>query len=227
METNYQGHDNVYRKLRAEGKEGWDPMPEITRETLTNLSEMLQAKYVLKIGKLLELGCGAGNITLYLAGRGYEVYGVDIAPTAIAWAQEKARQQNLKGDFRAGNVIDLRDYSDNYSDFVLDGHCFYCIIGDDRKLFLSSAYRVLKPGGFFYVDTMCGEVTNKEIKKQFDQKSRCVVSHGLASRYIGLAEDIIKEIKQAVFNTIHKNIIPRKNNDDFDSLMVPAIKPKQ
>ena len=34
-------------------------------------------------GRVLELGCGAGDLSLALAEHGYEVHGVDIAPTAI------------------------------------------------------------------------------------------------------------------------------------------------
>jgi 2-polyprenyl-3-methyl-5-hydroxy-6-metoxy-1,4-benzoquinol methylase len=225
MKTNYQGHDNVYKKHKAEGKGGWDPTPEVTKETFANLSKMLEAKYVPKKGKLLELGCGAGNITLWMAEKGYDVYGVDIAPTAISWAQEKAKKQALKADFRVGSVVDLNGYSDNYFDFILDGHCLHCIIDGDRKLFLSNSYRALKPGGFFFVDTMCGEVMNKEMQKQFDPESRCLVSNGIASRYIGLPENIITEIKQAGFNILHSEVSPHKNADDLDSLMVHAIKP--
>lgn len=53
---------------------------------------------------------GAGEIALWLVEKGYEIYGVDIAPTAITWAQENAKEHNIKADFRVGDVLDLQDY---------------------------------------------------------------------------------------------------------------------
>ncbi len=226
MKTNYGGHEGAYKKRKAKGIAGWDTA-EGVQETIALFTKVFQAEYVPKSGKLLELGCGAGDTALWLAEGGYDVYGVDIAPTAIAWAQEKAEKRNLKVDFQVGNVLELQNYTDDFFDFVLDGHCFHCIIGGDRKLFLESANRILKPGGFFHVNTMCGEVTSDELKKDFEPKSRCHIHKGIASRYIGLAEDIIDEIRNAGFNILHWEIELRKEGiPDQDTLLVNAIKPR-
>ncbi len=37
-------------------------------------------------GRALDLGCGPGRNALQLAARGFEVDGVDLSPTAVAWA---------------------------------------------------------------------------------------------------------------------------------------------
>ncbi len=224
MKTNYAGHNAQYKKNKAEGKHGWDPTPEITQETITTLEKALGVGHAPQKGTLLELGCGAGNIGLWFAQKGYEVYGIDIAPTAIDWAKEKAKEQGLKADFRAGNVVDLKDYKDNFFNFLLDGHCLHCIIGEDRKKFLENSRRILNPGGFLLVNTMCGEITNQEMKKQFDPQSRCIVTKGMTSRYIGLAEDIVNEVKQAGFNVLHWEVEPRKDQDDCETLLVHATK---
>lgn len=108
MRTHYIGHDELYKKRKADGEPGWATAKGI-QENIALLEEALQAEYVPKTGKLLELGCGAGNLTLWLAEKGYDVYGVDISPTAIAWAQEKARECNIEADFWVGNVLDLQD----------------------------------------------------------------------------------------------------------------------
>ncbi|HIG46099.1 MAG TPA: methyltransferase domain-containing protein [candidate division Zixibacteria bacterium] len=47
-------------------------------------------------------------------------------------------------------------------DFVCDSHLLHCIIGADRAGVFASVRRVLKPGGYFLVDTMCfSELTLK------------------------------------------------------------------
>lgn len=55
-------------------------------------------------GAILELGCGSGRLTAGLAGRGFTVTGVDIAPTMLAQAQ--ARTRALPGEIH--DRIELR-----------------------------------------------------------------------------------------------------------------------
>lgn len=225
MKTHYVGHDDMYKKYKTgEEQEDWST-PKQVKEYLPILEKSLASEYIPKSGKLLEMGCGAGTYSLWFAQRGYDVYGVDIAPTAIAWAKEKAKKQNLKVNFRVGSVLDLADFKDDFFDFILDGHCLHCIIGQDRKAFLASAMRVLKPGGFFRIHTMCGEVTNDEWKKDFDPESRCMVIKDIARRYIGLADDILAEIKEAGFQIKHSEILHRKDKFEQDDMLVDAIKP--
>jgi ubiquinone/menaquinone biosynthesis C-methylase UbiE len=223
MKTNYSGHDGLYKKLKTKGEPGWATQQQ-SSDYLAVLAEVLEKDYTPKDGKLLELGCGDGANSVWLAEQGYEICGVDIAPTAIEWAKEKAKLRNVTTDFRVGDVLNLNDYADNHFDFVLDGHCFHCIIDTDRKSFLNSAFRVLKPGGLFHVSTMCGEVTNKEFRKHFDPQTRCILQGEIATRYIGLPEDILDEISDADFRILESEVRPKLDQDDCDDLWVAATK---
>ena len=224
MKTNYIGHDSAYKRLKADGKTGWDD-DEQTKKFTSTLERTLQIENVPKSGKFLELGCGAGEITLWFSEKGYDASGVDISPTAIDWAGEKAKTNNQKANFQVGNVLGLHNYSNDHFDIVLDGHCFHCIIGDDRKDFLKSAYRVLKSGGIFIIETMCGEVGNEKVKKNFDPESRCIVYNDIATRYIGLSGDILEEIKNAGFQILSwERASDREFKPDQDDLLVVAIK---
>lgn len=42
-------------------------------------------------GRVLDAGCGTGENALYLASLGFEVWGIDGAPSAIEKAKEKAK----------------------------------------------------------------------------------------------------------------------------------------
>jgi 2-polyprenyl-3-methyl-5-hydroxy-6-metoxy-1,4-benzoquinol methylase len=223
MKTDYVFHDDAYKKRKVEGRQGWATQEQVD-DYLSVLEKVLQTDYAPKSGKLLELGCGDGANSLWLAKKGYEVYGVDIAPTAIEWAKEKIKNQDIEADFRIGNVLDLKEYEDKFFDLVLDGHCFHCIIGADREDFLKNVLRVLKLDGFFIVSTMCGDVTHEDMKKHFDPESRCLVYGELATRYIGLPEDILGEIRAAGFNIVSFTVQPKKDENDCDTLWVVAMK---
>src|SRR5262245_52142414 len=49
--------------------------------------------------RALDLGCGAGVLTLWLAHKGLEVTGIDVLPEAIAMARSLADERRAGGDF--------------------------------------------------------------------------------------------------------------------------------
>jgi len=58
-------------------------------------------------GDVIDVGSGTGENALYLASRGLAVVGVDAAPTAIAQAQEKARQRGSSATFLVTDALAL------------------------------------------------------------------------------------------------------------------------
>ncbi|HQJ61380.1 MAG TPA: hypothetical protein PKV35_10305, partial [bacterium] len=74
--TWYEGHDQAYKKRKASGYTGWDN----SDGTVSNISNFLDAfanPHVPKSGLVLELGCGAGDISIALARLGYSLTGID------------------------------------------------------------------------------------------------------------------------------------------------------
>jgi ubiquinone/menaquinone biosynthesis C-methylase UbiE len=221
IKTNYIGHDSSYQRKKAAGQNGWDDH-ETWQAWRTEILALIASDGFPKSGKVLELGCGAGDVALLFAEKGYQVYGIDIAPSAIDWAREKSLKANIKAEFEIGDAIKLGKWEDGYFDIVIDGHCLHCIIGDDRAEMLKEAYRVLRPGGSFYVSSMCGDPKEPEVLKNYDPESRCMVYSGVAGRYFGRAEDIIKEIEKAGFKIKRHQV--RGNKELQDDLIVLAIK---
>ena len=102
----------------------------------------------------LEIGCGTGPICCFLAERGFEVQGIDVSPSAIAIAQQQARQRELEITYRVADVC--RDaIPPQQFDVVVDGHCLHCIVSESDRLFaLTNVSRALRSGGQFWVETM-------------------------------------------------------------------------
>ena len=222
VRTDYKSHDGTYKRYKAQGGVGWDVTEAAYREREAALERILAAGRAPTTGRLLEMGCGAGNMSIWLARRGYEVYGVDIAPSAIQWALENGRAANSAAKFSVGDVCDLAGFADASFDFVLDGHCLHCIIGADRGRFLATALRLLRPGGYFLVDTMCGPVIDPAALKGYDSQTRCTLYGDLATRYFGLPEEIVAEVLQAGFRVLHTEVSPEKAHSN---MVVEAQKP--
>lgn len=226
LPPDYALHDKTYRRLRSSGALGWDAEANVYTEMLSRVVPGLPVLAEGAPPQILELGCGAGNFSVLMAQRGYSVSGVDIAPTAIDWATERAITHGVKALFRVDNVLELATCADACMDAVVDGHCLHCIIGGDRDRCLTSVLRVLKPGGVFVVLTMCGDVTNSDTLKTFDAATRTTVQAGRPTRYIGDADSIVAEVAAAGFEIRKAQVFGRKDGNDQDDLVVYAQKPK-
>lgn len=189
-------HEKAYKKLRSECRDSWSDPDDISERLEILGNHLSKSKTDLINCSILVLGCGDGELALRLSEQGAAVTGIDISPTAIEWSNEKKSERRLQATFVVGSVLSL-PFEEATFDLVLDDHCFHCIIGDDRKKFLSEAKRVLKPKATLFIRTMCGDMpvsAPPELRKMFDPVSRCQVHNGLAGRYYGLEGSIQDEI---------------------------------
>ncbi|MDO8578057.1 MAG: class I SAM-dependent methyltransferase [Dehalococcoidales bacterium] len=111
----------------------------------TQLVELIESGAVEK-GAALDVCCGSGNNAIFLAAKGFFCYGIDISPTAIGYAREKAAAEGKKCDLITGNVLRL-PYLDNTFTLVFDRGCFHSIQPSERRAYAHSIFRVLKPSG--------------------------------------------------------------------------------
>jgi 2-polyprenyl-3-methyl-5-hydroxy-6-metoxy-1,4-benzoquinol methylase len=74
--------------------------------------------------RVLELGCGDGVNAVFMAGRGCEVTAVDVSPTALQMAREKARAAGVVLELVEGDAFDLDPRRAPY-DLVFDRGMFH------------------------------------------------------------------------------------------------------
>ena len=103
-------------------------------------------------GLLLEAGCGTGENSLLAASRGADVVGIDLSPTAIARAREKASERGLAARFEVADALDLERLAFTV-DAVIDSGVFHVFNDHDRARYVASLAAALKPGGVCYL--MC------------------------------------------------------------------------
>ena len=100
----------------------------------------------------MDLGCGTGRNSLYLAEHGFTVYAIDIVPDLISRLQRKAEAAGMGSRLLAicGSVCDPWPAPDGAVEVAIDTFCYkHLMESEDRAAYRSELARVLKPGGQF------------------------------------------------------------------------------
>jgi len=105
--------------------------------------------------RVLDIGCGTGPASCFLASQGYSVDGIDISRTAIEIARTKAKELGLDIHYSVDDICHTSITGSDIYDIVIDTHCMHCITYDtDRHAALTSILRLLNKGGYFIMETM-------------------------------------------------------------------------
>ena len=71
--------------------------------------------------RAVDLGCGAGNYSVWLAQRGFDVTGFDISRQAINHAESLASQKRATCTFIAADLLgDMKEFHDCFDFALLD-----------------------------------------------------------------------------------------------------------
>jgi SAM-dependent methyltransferase len=92
--------------------------------------------------RILEVGCGTGNNINFLALQGFQTYGIDSSPTAVAHAKKGFSKVSQ------GSFVTL-PWGPAVFDMVIDRAGLTCAGPEDLHRSIESIWRVLKPGGTF------------------------------------------------------------------------------
>lgn len=114
-----------------------------------------------KNAKLLDVGCGPGNITKYLVSvrPDFDILGIDIAPNMI----ELAKANNPTANFA---VMDSRkiDETDLKYDGIICGFCLPYLSQTDCRKLIADSYKLLNENGLLYLSFVEGEPSKSEFQ---------------------------------------------------------------
>ena len=96
-------------------------------------------------GTALDLGCGAGVFSIYLAKSGYQVTGLDFIHKALEMASQLAKEKGALVNWVQADLLNWN--SEKKFDIILDSGCLHTI--SDKEKFKENVVNWLAPGGDF------------------------------------------------------------------------------
>lgn len=109
------------------------------------------SKYLESHRKILDIGCGAGTISLYLASKGKKVYGIDISNIAIKSCLESARKLGMESNVHFETMNFPNKIPKEKFDFILLIEVIEHLKND--QLALDKTFSLLKKGGIAIIST--------------------------------------------------------------------------
>ena len=119
-----------------------------------------------KPGLALDLGCGTGINSVFLAENGFEVTGVDISKKAIDYAKANAKKAQVKIDFFAADATDLSFLNNKKFDFILDWANLHGIPKEKRDEYINGIVEYSKTGSKFLLRCFSNKDTDKKFVKR-------------------------------------------------------------
>lgn len=139
----------------------------------------------------LELGCGLGRFSTYMAAQGIAATGIDFSAIAIAKANKRTVNAEYKPTFLTGDVTNLEMLANPF-DAAFDVGCFHCLNETGQKKYVSETYRLLKPGSTLLIWALDSSPSNIklnpdsiskifekgfQLKKASSSRRRIIASH--------------------------------------------------
>jgi SAM-dependent methyltransferase len=101
-------------------------------------------------GEVLDIGCGLGDNTIFLASRGHLVTGLDGSPAAIEQARIRAAEAGVSVTFGVADAANLTGYDGRF-DTVVDSALYHCLDEDSRQAYAAGLHRATRPGARWHL----------------------------------------------------------------------------
>jgi 2-polyprenyl-3-methyl-5-hydroxy-6-metoxy-1,4-benzoquinol methylase len=145
--------EREYPERVGEAGRAWIRSKPFANEPRETARHLIDAGYAIELLDLrpgmrfVELGCGSGWMTRFVARHGLDAHGYDISPRMIEIANEQAKEERVDAQFEVADfeALDLRATFDAALTYDALHH------SERPELVFASARRALRPGGVLLV----------------------------------------------------------------------------
>jgi len=136
-----------YKAMYLLGFKPWD-----TGVSPPELKELIEGPNALTPARALDLGCGTGTNSIYMAQHGWDVTSIDFVPKAVAAAKRKAAAAGASPRFIVGDVTRLSELGVGGGfGLVFDLGCYHSIPDGRRDAYARGVTDATAPGAIFLV----------------------------------------------------------------------------
>jgi len=164
--------------------------------------------------KVLDVGCGEGFYSIYLAKKGFEVVGIDFSENAIRLAKQNAEKVGVDVKFIVMDLVDLPELKEKF-DFVLEWAILHCISFDKWKKHIENVSKLLNGNGK-YLST-CFNVKDAKFGEP-GERIRTVpenIRAASGSKLYFSTLDEVKELLNPYFNIIESKILEKRREENI------------
>lgn len=117
--------------------------------------------------RFLDVGCGVGASTWYLAREGFSVAAIDSSIVAIDTLKHRLEKENLEALLACGDITKL-ELKEDFFDAIIDVSSLCYVPEADIGNLMKGLYRVLKPGGRMFSICPTNECARNPFNKTID-----------------------------------------------------------
>jgi ubiquinone/menaquinone biosynthesis C-methylase UbiE len=227
-------YEKRYSKVYEAGAAFWEKFTP-TKALADFLHEWKPAKGL----KAVDMGCGEGRDSIFLAHEGFDVTGIDSSRSGIKRAKTRAKAEGANVDFMVADVTNL-PMKDGTCDLSINIACLQMIIHQyTRDKHLREAHRLLRNGGIYFscngavekplsieefykqLGKQPGDPVSREIEVEGDGKE---IFLPIIPAWLKSKEEYIEEFERADFRVV--KLYREYVEPDHDWWVLIAEKPK-
>ena len=151
--------------------------------------------------KLLEIGCGPGNITKYLLSKrpDFDIFGIDVAPNMI----ELAKANNPTARFEVMDTREIKSLDAKY-DAIIGGFCLPYLSNEERNELIAHSHNLLNENGLIYLSFVEGDAVQSGFKTG---------GHGRVYFHYHNLDDLKAQLTKTGFGAIEISKVPYKTSE--------------
>lgn len=137
------------------GKKVWDEIYSHAGRVLTDpheeMPQIVERLLEREASTILDLGSGNGRHVVYLAERGFQVYGLEYSPHAVEVNRQWLQEKGLHATLQIGDMTMVLPYEDEFFDAVISIQVIHHTQRENIDRLILEIERVLRPGGLLFV----------------------------------------------------------------------------
>ncbi len=171
-----------------------------------NLKTFIHLAKRKNLKKILDLGCGSGRHVLALAKQGFNVFGIDLSPSAAQLAEQWLHKNNLDGEIIVADFEDeIAEYPQNSFDGIIAVNSLEYGPNEQFEKNLQQIKKLLRPHGLFFIvyrsketpithpDIEIRFLDNEELRKLISKYFKIIFSDVDTNKnYVYIAENSLK-----------------------------------